>query len=273
MTAAAGSWRVLTWNIHGAALPDPHLLADEIGRMSPDAVALQEVRRGQARAIAGALGWHHAWVFKHNRWTVLLWWRAEGLALLSRWPLSDVERTSISSGAHRRSFRRRVMIAATVIRRAATHPSGAARAVGPEEQLRLYGTHLATDGTDHRIAQARLIADRIAVDVDKTDVSANGETDGGPSLDGTVAGRTNRPIVVAGDLNAANEVEVIREFHAVGIVDPGGDDTSPALAPYQRIDYVLVPETAQIYERFTPPSDRHWQLLSDHLPTLVEFAV
>jgi endonuclease/exonuclease/phosphatase family metal-dependent hydrolase len=227
------TWRVLTWNVHGAALPDLVLLADVIRRATPDAVSLQEVRRHQASTLAAQLGWRYEWVFKHNPWTFLLWWQAEGLAILAPAAPVDVGRTVLSRGVSRWSYRRRVAISATVQRDA--------------DVLRLHDTHLATTSGDERIAQARRLAGVVALGTD--------------------------PAVVAGDLNASDEVEVIREFAAVGLVDPGGEATSPAVAPHQRIDYVLVPAAAHITARNTPDGGQHWQRLSDHLPVLVEFEV
>jgi endonuclease/exonuclease/phosphatase family metal-dependent hydrolase len=77
--------------------------------------------------------------------------------------------------------------------------------------------------------------------------------------------------VVAGDLNAHGETEVIRPFHAVGLRDPGGDSTHPAQAPRFRFDYVLVPERATIVDDHVPEGDDEWAALSDHLPLTVEF--
>ncbi|MFT3854018.1 MAG: endonuclease/exonuclease/phosphatase family protein [Ilumatobacteraceae bacterium] len=222
----------MTWNLHGAARPNVGLVAHVIERATPDVVALQEVRRGQAARLAGRLGWQHEWVFKHNGYWPL-WWRAEGLAILSPSPLDDVLRACLSVGASRRSHRRRVAIAATVRR--------------DGDALHVVDTHLATGSRDERVAQAtRLLA---------------------AIVDGVT------PLVVAGDLNAPNEVEVIQAFAPVGLVDPGGDDTSPADAPMQRIDYVLVPADAEILDRRTPAGGPEWAALSDHLPTLVELTI
>ena len=228
------TWRVLTWNIHGAARPDLGLLAAVVARAAPDVVALQEVRRAQAAQLAGRLAWNDVWMLKHNSYTPLAWWLAEGLAILSPSLLSDVGRVAISPRVRKRSHRRRVLLVATATRGSDT--------------LRLSNTHLATDDADHRILQARRIAGRIRADAAPT-------------------------AVVAGDLNARDEVEVLRELAAAGLRDPGGDPTSPAVGPYQRIDYVLVPERAVVGAVDTPDGGQHWHRLSDHLPVLVEFTV
>ena len=220
----------MTWNLHGAARPDLALVAHVIGLAAPDVVAVQEIRRNQAAAVAARLGWEHEWAFKHNGYRPL-WWRAEGLAILSPSPLGDVWRACLSPGESRRSHRRRVAIAATVRR-------------GTGDRLHVVDTHLATGGPAERVAQAGRLLAAIPADA--------------------------RPLVVAGDLNARDEIEVLRAFGPLGLVDAGGADTSPAVAPVQRIDYVLVPDHADVLDRRTPAGGVAWAKLSDHLPTLVE---
>jgi endonuclease/exonuclease/phosphatase family metal-dependent hydrolase len=222
---------VLTWNVRGAARPDERLLADVLRRAEPDVVALQEVRHGQSRRLARRLGWHHVWAFKHNPWSPLLWWRAEGMAVLAPDPPADVWRACLTPGVHRLSYRRRVVIAATV------HHD--------DDTLRIYDVHLTTDDAAMRIAQAHTITTRMAAD-------------------------RSTPAVIAGDLNAAGERALLDVFATRGMVDPHGAPTSPAWAPYQRIDAVLVPSTATVVDHRTPPGGPPWAVLSDHLPVLVE---
>ena len=227
-------WRVMTWNVLGAHDPDLGELAAVIRDHEPDVVALQEVRRGQATRLARRLGWQQVWARKHYPYSPLLWWRAEGLALLSPWGLEHRMVTTISPDVSTWTYRHRILMAATVVRRN-----------GP---LRVFNTHLASDNADRRIAQARRVADRVRAD---------------PT--------TFR--VAAGDLNTTDQsdTEVLREFGAVDLVDHGGDHTNPANAPYQRIDYVLLPVVARHLQTITPDGDDIWRRLSDHLPVLVEF--
>ncbi len=112
--------------------------------------------------------------------------------------------------------------------------------------IRIANTHLASHSADERIAQARRVV----------------------ALVGAA-----RPAVAAGDFNAVDEVEVMREFRALDIVDPGGKYTNPSIAPRQRIDFVLVPELAIVTARLTPEGGQQWHELSDHLPLLVEFSI
>lgn len=226
----------MTWNILGAHDPDLGDLAAVLREHEPDAVALQEVRRGQAHRLAERLGWHVVWTRKHYPYTPLLWWRAEGLAIVSPWALSGRMRTTISPGVSTWHYKHRVLLAATVNRR--------------DGVLRLFDTHLASHDADERIAQAGRVADRIRADATALKV-------------------------LAGDLNTTDdtEVEVLREFRPVDLVDHGGEHTNPANAPYQRLDYVLVPAAVRLVATFTPDGDQAWRRLSDHLPVQVEFEV
>jgi endonuclease/exonuclease/phosphatase family metal-dependent hydrolase len=226
------TWRVLTWNILGRARPNIDDLAAVISNLAPDVVAVQEIQKRQADVLAGALRWRALWTRKHYPYTPLIWWRAEGLAMLTPHGLGDTVTASISPGVSTWTYRRRVAMAATIRR--------------GDDALRVANTHLASHSADERVAQARRTA--------------------------ALVGGT-RPAVVAGDLNAANEPEVVREFTALGMVDPGGDFSSPAMAPVQRIDYILVPERGTVTVRQTPEGGEHWNELSDHLPVLIEFSV
>jgi endonuclease/exonuclease/phosphatase family metal-dependent hydrolase len=131
-------------------------------------------------------------------------------------------------------FRHRVLLAVTVTR--------------DDAALRVYDTHLSSTDTDERIAQARRITDVVVQEL--------------PPV-----------AVVAGDLNThPNDlVEIVREFHPAGLRDPGGDSSNPAIAPYQRLDMVLVPDDAVVTDRHTPEGGERWAAISDHVPVLVEF--
>ena len=226
------TWRVLTWNILGARQPNLDVITEVIAGYAPDVVALQEVQRRQTRGLARRLGWKVVWTRKHYPYSPLVWWRAEGLAVMTPHVVSDLISISISPGVSTWTYLHRVAMAATVTR--------------PEaDALRVINTHLASHDADQRIAQARRVVPLIG---------------------------DHRPAVVAGDLNAMDEVEVIREFGAVGLVDPGGDYSNPSIAPVQRLDYVLVPESATVTSLLTPEGGERWHQLSDHLPVLVEFS-
>ncbi len=226
---------MLTWNVRGSAHPNIELLAEVIEGYAPNVVALQEVQRRQARKLAKRLGWKRQWARKHHPFSPLVWWRTEGIAVLSPHAMSHVVRTTISPGVSTWVYRHRVLLAVTV-----TRGGGA---------LRVYDTHLSSTGTDERISQARRVTE--------------------------VVQQEAAPVaVVVGDLNTHPEdlVEIVREFHAAGLRDPGGDSSNPAIAPFQRLDLVLVPDAATVTDQQTPEGGEQWAALSDHVPVLVEFA-
>jgi endonuclease/exonuclease/phosphatase family metal-dependent hydrolase len=226
------TWRVLTWNILGSHNPKLDDITEVIAGCSPDVVTVQEVQRHQASGLARRLGWRVLWTRKHYPYSPLVWWRAEGLAMMTPHHFSETISASISPGVSTWIYRHRVAMAATVTR--------------DDDVLRIANTHLATQSPDERIAQARRV------------VALLGD---------------RRPAVVAGDFNAVDEVEVIREFGGIGLVDPGGDFSNPSIAPNQRIDYILIPGDAAVTAQHTPGGGERWHVLSDHLPVLVEFSV
>ena len=144
------TWRVLTWNILGARSPNLDVISEVISGYLPDVTALQEVQRRQARALARRLGWRIIWTRKHYPFSPLVWWRAEGIAILTPREVSELVSTSISPGVSTWTFKHRVAMAATVTRTG--------------DVLRVVNTHLASHDADERIAQARrvvaLIGDR-----------------------------------------------------------------------------------------------------------------
>jgi len=232
--AATHEWRVVTWNLHGSTRPDLVPIAAALHRMQPDAVALQEVQRRQARALARMLGWRRRWVRKHHPYSPLVWWRTEGHAVLSPHRISDARRTSLTPGESTWKWRHRIVLSVTVRDRS--------------DELRVHCTHLSSDSADERIEQARRVAALVADEV--------------------------MPVaVVAGDLNTHQHdlAEVVREFHTAGLRDPGGDSTSPSTVPQERLDMVLIPEEALVRRQHVRDADDQWAAMSDHLPVLVQF--
>ncbi len=226
-------WRLLTWNIHGSHQPNLEQVAEVVEGYGPDVLALQEVQRRQARRLAKRLGWRATWARKHYPYSPLVWWRAEGLAVLTNLHTSHVVRIPISRGASTWTHRHRVVLAVTITRGSSA--------------LRLYDTHLSTE-VDERIDQARRVSELVL-------------QEGAPLA------------VVAGDLNthSSDLAEVVREFHAAGLHDVGGNSTSPVEAPQQRLDMVLIPRDAVVTDQHVPDGDEEWAHISDHLPVLMEF--
>jgi endonuclease/exonuclease/phosphatase family metal-dependent hydrolase len=235
--ASMATWRVLTWNILGQKRPDLLAVARVIAERNPDGVAVQEVRHSQAKTLAKVLGWQLHWARKHYPYSPLVWWLAEGAAILSPHTLSRTMSASLSPRTSTWTYRHRIVTAATISR---DHLPG--------PQLRVYNVHLSTKNIDDRIAQARRV---------------RGIVDSGPAI----------ATSIAGDLNAANEPDVVRELREAGLDDSGGDVTNPSLSPVQRLDYVLVPRGATVTAVDTPRGGDEWAALSDHLPVLVEFTL
>ena len=102
--------RVTSWNVHGSARPNREGLVRAITTLQADVVALQEIRVGQAHRLANRLGWHVLWAHKHFPLGPLVWWRAEGLAVISRCRLSPLPTWELSNGVGRSSYRRRIEI-------------------------------------------------------------------------------------------------------------------------------------------------------------------
>ncbi|MEY2400178.1 MAG: hypothetical protein QOJ08_289 [Ilumatobacteraceae bacterium] len=226
------TWRVLTWNILGSHHPNLDVVSEVIKSYAPDFVALQEVQQRQARGLARRLGWRVVWTRKHYPYSPLLWWRAEGLAIMTPHAVGELVSASISPGVSTWIYLHRVAMAATVTRGA--------------DVLRVVNTHLASHDADERIAQARRVVALVG---------------------------NRRPAIVTGDFNSVDEAEVLREFGVIGLVDPGGDYSNPSIAPVQRIDYILIPDSAVVTVRLTPDGGERWNDLSDHLPVVVEFTV
>lgn len=241
--------RILTWNIQGRERPDLAEVVAAIAAFRPDVVALQEVQRRQARAIAARLGWTVAWRFKH--WSLVV--RPEGLGVLVPGPTVDVATVHLARRFRFWSWRRRIAVRASV--------------GGPDGPLTVVATHLGAGvGDVERARQAGRTVDAVA---------------GGSS--GVVGA------CVVGDLNthpgspvlAAYEVAGFRDAWAeVRSAEPGATNWRPGPrdgAPTQRLDYVLVSDSLAVLSAEVPstgePGARRWGELSDHLPVVVTVAL
>ena len=109
-------WRVLTWNILGSHRPNLDVVAEVILGYSPDVIALQEIRRKQARVLARRLDWRFVWTRKHYPFSPLVWWRAEGLAIATPHQIGEPVSRSISPDVSTWTFHHRVAMALTVTR-------------------------------------------------------------------------------------------------------------------------------------------------------------
>jgi endonuclease/exonuclease/phosphatase family metal-dependent hydrolase len=232
--ARSDPWSVLTWNVHGSARPDVELLATAIRTESPDVVVLQEVRRSQAGALARALTMRYTWALKHAPSTRLLWWRSEGMAILTPHLLDAAGHTEISDDQPMRSWRRRIAQWGLVGR-------------ADRSMVLVVNLHLTPhpDGAEARrneAARTTELVERMADDL---------------------------PVIVAGDFNDAGEAAVIATL--AGIEHEAPAPTSPADEPHQVLDHVLLPSSATEVSVTVPAGGPTWAAMSDHLPVIVRF--
>ncbi len=230
---SAHRWAVLSWNVHGAAKPDVAALADAILTESPDVVAIQEIRKGQAASLAGALRMRYSWSLKHSPYTKLMWWRSEGMAIMTPHLLDAVGHTEISDGQPVRSWRRRIAQWGLVGR-------------SDRSMLMIYNLHLSPhDDADSRRAEAVRVRALVATIGD------------------------DPPAVVAGDFNDAGDPSIVDTLPGIEHVVP--PMTNPAGVPTQLLDHVLLPAGALDVSVSVPSGGDEWAGLSDHLPVTVRF--
>ncbi|MGI9646850.1 MAG: endonuclease/exonuclease/phosphatase family protein [Ilumatobacteraceae bacterium] len=228
-------WAVMTWNLHGAEGPDLDAVADVVRSEEPDVVALQEVRRAQAEGLAQRLGMRFTWAEKHSPYSLVARSRAEGMAIMTPHSLDAAGHTEISDGESKRSWRRRIAQSALVGRDDATG-------------YRVYNLHLSPgDLATERRAEAVRAA---------TVITGHGESP---------------PAIVAGDFNDDDDPTVIFALPGIEHVPP--PPATPAAAPGQVLDHVLLPADADHVAVSVPGGGPGWAELSDHLPVTVRFTI
>jgi endonuclease/exonuclease/phosphatase family metal-dependent hydrolase len=236
--------RALTWNLQGSRGLDVAAAARVIGATSADLVVLQEIGRGQARALAAALGLDDRWwVFKH--WSIRA--APEGGAVLTPHRLVATSSFVLRRGPFW-SWRRRVAIEATISRRG--------------ERIAVIGVHLSPhDAVDERRGEARIVVERATTHDPRPIICGDlNEFPGGAGYDAFAA---------AGWLDAWRAVHGDSSELAGATNWTSGDRRGRA--PTQRIDYVLAPpgwfvERCAVAVDGTRLDDA--AALSDHLPVL-----
>jgi len=230
--------RIMSWNLRGAAKPRLDSVVEIVKAHEPDVLALQEVRRGQARRIAGLLGWRRpAWALKHNPYWPA-WWLAEGLALVSHHRLAVHPPVVLTPEINRRTFRRRILLPAEVL-------------LDDDRRVLVIDAHLSSGDDDElRVREAHHVLSILP---------------------------DSPPTVLVGDLNATPRAASIAVLIEGGFVDAwpaasrGGEPgfKYPANAPRRRIDYVMVGGGLGIAE-VSVPDDLGAAMsgLSDHRPLL-----
>ena len=232
-TSTSQPWTVLTWNVHGSARPDVDPVAAAIRAEAPDVVVIQEIRKRQAAALAGSLAMRYSWALKHQPYTKLMWWRSEGMAIMTPHLLDAVGHTEISEGQPMRSWRRRIAQWGLVGR-------------ADRSMLMIYNLHLSPhDDADSRRTEAMRVSELVASIGD------------------------DPPPLVAGDFNDADDPSIIDALP--GIEHIPAPMSNPSEAPTQALDHVLLPENAQDVEVEVPAGGGQWAAISDHLPVTVRF--
>ncbi len=234
MTIPSREWTVMTWNVHGSARPDNTQLTDVIRSEAPDVVVLQEIRKSQATALASGLKFRYSWARKHFPYTRLMWWQAEGLAIMSPHAVDVAGHTELSDGERSWSWKRRIAQWALVGRADAS-------------AFMVYNIHL----SPHNAPSARRTeAVRLAAIV-----AEHGD---------------DPPAIVGGDFNDSFDSTIIYALPGVEHLVPG--NSSPAEEPTQLLDHVLLPSTAEHISVTVPAGGADWAAISDHLPVTVRFS-
>lgn len=243
---------LLTWNLKGSRGPDVAAVVDHARTVGADVLALQEVQRHQARAIARALGAASCrWGFKH--WPVRT--RAEGMAVVGVTQPVRVRTWALSFRFRPWSWRRRIF------------------QVGVQDEggtaLVVANLHL----SPHRQADLR------AREVET--VLRRLSSEPGPAV---VAGDLNdRPgSTVLAMFGRAGLRDAWAELHpdaegAEGATNWSGWQPDTTEPPSQRIDYVLVPPEVEVVRVVVPRPGDHgfarFAALSDHLPVAAKLAL
>ncbi len=228
-------WCVLTWNVHGSQRPDIDALAAAIRAETPDIVVIQEIRRGQAESLAVTLSMRYSWALKHSPYTTALWWRSEGMAIMTPHLLDAAGHTEVSDDQPMRSWRRRIAQWALIGR-------------PDRSMLMIYNLHLSPheDADSRRFEAARV----------NEIVAAIGD---------------DPPPIVAGDFNDAGDPSIIEVLPGVEHGSP--PLSSPADSPTQSLDHVLLPPPAHDVTVSVPAGGAPWAAMSDHLPVTVRFSM
>jgi endonuclease/exonuclease/phosphatase family metal-dependent hydrolase len=229
------AWTVTTWNVHGSANPDIAAVAAAITTEDPDIVVLQEIRKRQAATLAGLLTMRYSWSLKHEPYTKVMWWRSEGMAIMTPHLLDAVGHTEVSDAQPMRSWRRRIAQWGLVGR-------------ADRSLLMIYNLHLSPhDDADSRRTEAARVSELVASIGD------------------------DPPAVVAGDFNDAGDPSIIDVLP--GIEHVAAPMSSPSDAPTQSLDHVLLPAHSRDVTVSAPLGGAAWAAISDHLPVTVRFTL
>ena len=235
MERAGREWTALTWNLQGTKRTDLDRVAAVIAAEQPDVVALQEVRKPQAAALATRLDMTSVWDVKHNPWRPFFPRRAEGAALLTPHSLRNADHRHISDARSKRNYRRRIVQWAVIER-------------ADDLAYTVFNIHLSPhDMREERRAETERIT-------------------GLARSFGATA-----PLLMVGDLNDTGSPEIIAMLPGIEMLAP--PPTNPSEHPTVSIDHVLVPPEATGVSVSAPAGGPAWAELSDHLPLTVRFTL
>ena len=235
--------RLLTWNLKGSTGIDVARVSDHIRATGADVVALQEVQRHQARALADALGARSLrWAFKHQPFDT---W-AEGGALIGvTRSLTHARAVALAHPWELWSWRRRI----AVIGRVEGGPA-------------IVNLHLST-GTDGPLRVAEIGTALAAAPGRPLIVMGDlNERPGGP---------------VAAALTGLGLRDAWPDGDDPGYTDFHGWTPGTDRPPTQRIDYIYASTGVEVVSisvpRFGEPGFPVFAELSDHLPVSAEVEV
>jgi endonuclease/exonuclease/phosphatase family metal-dependent hydrolase len=236
-------FRLLTYNIHKCIggmdrKYHPERVIEVLGHYQPDIVMLQEVDDGVPRSghhrqvdlLGDALDYRHR-AYQKN---VLLKTGAYGNAILSRFPLFDVNHVDLTVPMKKR---RRALIAHCRLQ----HD-------GHTRRMLLVNVHLGLAGYERLVQTRRLM-----------------------SADVLVHTRQHTPVVIGGDFNDMFGVlgwRVLKPFGFLPAVH--NQKTFPAAMPLRPLDRVFYRGDVSHHHTFAAHSDLARQA-SDHLPLVIDF--
>ena len=226
----------MTWNLQGSHRPDLEEVGALIRGFGADVACLQEVWNGQAAQLAAVTGLEHRfWSMKHQPFGPFLRSRAEGMAVLSRFPLASTGSELLTPHAPGWHSSRRILQHAAV----------------PTLGVSVVNVHLSSHSqTAARQVQAARIGERFGRAggvVVAGDFNAAGEPDLWAQLD---------------------EAGLIDRW------DPsrGAGFTCRAGRADQRLDRVLTTADLSVTSMEVPADGPVWARRSDHLPVVAHFA-
>ena len=232
---------VVTWNAQGSQGLDIDAATAALAEFTPHLVILQEVQRRQVGALRAAMGARDArWRFKH--WPVKV--PAEGLGIISMYPLRNVRSHHLAHRWEAWSWRRRIAVRAeidVVDRVVPFIDVHLGAGVPAEERLRQIGLLLTLAGG------ASLIAGDLNADPESAELKEfanSGWRDAERRMYHEVRGPSTN-------------------WHAGPRVKP----------PTQRLDYLLVRDRVTVTEAYVPEDWERWAPLSDHLPLVARLGL